>query len=418
MTQNKPKVSIVVPVYNVENYLEQCLDSLVSQTFLDIEIIAVNDNSPDNSLEILESFKNKDKRVVVLNHQQNGGLRASVYTGLEAVKSEYVTFVDSDDWVKLDFVETLYQAIVQNDVDCVSTGFIECFKDSIKEMPLKKGGFFNQEQLEKKVLEPFFENGIELNETINNNRCGKIYKTDLLKQATVGSNKKLSMREDLELNLRFFSICSSALLLDSYVGYCYRRDREQSITNSFNKTRISQNDLLIKELRKLANEQSRTGRFVDEMHMHYYKFYQISECLSSDISSEGKLEYIDLVLEGHDEQELALYSLYEIEVYLNAKLEDADKLRLLIKATERIDNSISIENKDNYYCSFIIKILKSSLPINQRIQQAKRLKSKLSNKRYLLEFAKEQSFMGKISCLLVYFGLERLFVTLNEIKRK
>ncbi|MBD5401502.1 glycosyltransferase [bacterium] len=117
------KVSVIVPVYNVSKYLSRCLDSLVNQTEKNIEIICVNDGSTDNSAEILEEYAKKDSRIVVLT-QENAGLSAARNTGMEVVRGEYIGFVDSDDWVDLDFYEKLYDAAKRNDCDIAVADFI------------------------------------------------------------------------------------------------------------------------------------------------------------------------------------------------------------------------------------------------------------------------------------------------------
>ena len=116
------KVSIIVPVYNVEKFLEKCLNSLINQTLKDIEIICINDGSTDNSLNILKSFSEKDSRITIID-KQNEGLSVARNTGMNIAKGEYIGFVDSDDWVDLDFYEKLYNSAINNSAD-ISTASI------------------------------------------------------------------------------------------------------------------------------------------------------------------------------------------------------------------------------------------------------------------------------------------------------
>ena len=115
------KVSIVVPVYNVEEYLRVCLESLIGQTLKDIEIICVNDGSTDNSLNILKEYAEKDSRIVIIN-QVNQGQSVARNSALKIAKGEYIGFVDSDDWVDLNFFEKLYNVAVKNDCDIAAGG--------------------------------------------------------------------------------------------------------------------------------------------------------------------------------------------------------------------------------------------------------------------------------------------------------
>lgn len=112
------KISVIIPVYNVEEYLEECLSSVVNQTFDDIEIICINDGSTDNSLDILEKFAKSDERIRIIS-QENKGLGATKNVGLRHVNGEYVFFVDSDDYIALDALEKLYENSQSNDSDLV-----------------------------------------------------------------------------------------------------------------------------------------------------------------------------------------------------------------------------------------------------------------------------------------------------------
>jgi len=113
-------ISIIIPVYNVEKYLRQCLDSIVSQTFTDFECICVNDGSTDNSLSILQEYANKDKRLKIVS-QKNEGNYSARNRGIKLSNSEYITFIDSDDWIENNYLEKLYSNITVNDdvVICV-----------------------------------------------------------------------------------------------------------------------------------------------------------------------------------------------------------------------------------------------------------------------------------------------------------
>ena len=111
-----PEVSVIIPVYNTDKYLEKSLDSLTSQTLKDIEIICVNDGSTDNSLAVLQKYADKDSRIIVINqeHKMQGAARNA---GIKIAEGEYIGFVDSDDWVDKDYFEKLYNAVKKYDSD-------------------------------------------------------------------------------------------------------------------------------------------------------------------------------------------------------------------------------------------------------------------------------------------------------------
>ncbi|MEQ8626851.1 glycosyltransferase family 2 protein [Ekhidna sp.] len=134
-----PKLSVVVPVYNVSKYLPKCLNTLTNQSFKDIEIILVNDASPDPEDDtICTFFSEKDDRIKYITHQENRGLGGARNTGIKAATSEYVGFVDSDDWVELDMFEKLYKAIRKKDADISQCYFME-----------HKGGLSNVRKLKR-----------------------------------------------------------------------------------------------------------------------------------------------------------------------------------------------------------------------------------------------------------------------------
>src|SRR3954453_3649613 len=115
-----PRVSVVVPIYNVEDYLEECLDSLAAQTFEDLEVVMVDDSSTDGSAAIAESFAARDPRFRVVRRAANGGLSAARNTGIDAATGEFLAFVDSDDLVAPDAYEKLVGALDQTGSDFAS----------------------------------------------------------------------------------------------------------------------------------------------------------------------------------------------------------------------------------------------------------------------------------------------------------
>ena len=115
------KVSVIIPVYNVEEYIHQCLDSIVNQTLKELEIILIDDRSPDKSKLVYEKFAAKDSRIIVIHNEKNIGQGFSRNKGIDIAKGEYIAFIDPDDWVDLDFFEKLYDAAIQNNANIAKT---------------------------------------------------------------------------------------------------------------------------------------------------------------------------------------------------------------------------------------------------------------------------------------------------------
>ncbi len=122
MTKNKPKVSVLVPIYNVEKYLRQCLESITAQTLQDIEIICINDGSTDGSLDIIKDFAKNDNRIVIID-KPNSGYGDSMNQGLEKATGEYIGIVESDDWIELDAFERLYALAKNHNAEIVRANY-------------------------------------------------------------------------------------------------------------------------------------------------------------------------------------------------------------------------------------------------------------------------------------------------------
>ena len=123
----QPLISIIVPVYKVEKYLKRCVDSILTQTYLNMEIILVDDGSPDNCGAICDRYKETDNRVVVI-HKRNGGLSDARNTAIPLAKGEYISFIDSDDWISSYYVEHLYEAVAKCDADIGISWFENVFE--------------------------------------------------------------------------------------------------------------------------------------------------------------------------------------------------------------------------------------------------------------------------------------------------
>lgn len=130
---NRVKVSVLVPIYNVEKFLPECLDSLVGQTLKDIEIICINDGSTDNSLEIIKDYAKKDKRIVIID-KKNSGYGDSMNQGLKKATGEYVGIVESDDFIDVEAFKTMYEIAKQHDVEVVKSNFYEYFGEKGKDV--------------------------------------------------------------------------------------------------------------------------------------------------------------------------------------------------------------------------------------------------------------------------------------------
>lgn len=234
-----PKVSIIVPVYNVEDYLERCLDSLVNQTLEDIEIIVVNDGSPDNSQAIIERYEKNYPNKVKGYIKENGGLSDARNYGMPYAKGEYVAFVDSDDYVELTMYEKLYNEAKTKDSEIVVCGY---FKVDEKEKTMQSAQmgnmeFYDQNPRERKEI-------LEINAPYAWN---KLVKRELLERTKIQFPKGL-LFEDICTMYPLLASANKVSKVNEELYY-YIVEREGSITAQFDasKTKILDSIELLNE---------------------------------------------------------------------------------------------------------------------------------------------------------------------------
>ena len=217
------KVSVIVPVYNVEKYLEKCLDSLVNQTLKDIEIIVVNDGTKDNSQEIIDKYTKKYPKKVKGFIKENGGQSSARNYGLEYAKGEYIGFVDSDDYVELDMFEKLYNKAKEDDFDIsiCNLNFVYEDTDDKKEFSIN----MNSDLTDKESLRKHM---INIYPVVWN----KIYKKSLFETSKLKFKEKVWF-EDVEFLYKLVPYVKSVGVIDDYL-YNYLQ-RQGSVTNTFDK---------------------------------------------------------------------------------------------------------------------------------------------------------------------------------------
>ena len=207
------KVSICVPIYNTEKYIEKCVISLFEQTYPNIEFIFVDDKSPDNSILILKQLikkYHKEKETIIISHEKNRGLAAARNSGVEACSGDFIMHVDSDDYLEKNTVELAIQKQKENDADIVSFGFI-----------------IEYPQYKTKSYPPIFRTGTDMckqlvKREVNMNLCGRLYKTSLYKDNKVSAKEGIDMGEDYQVApiLAFYAKNVASLQIALYHYNC------------------------------------------------------------------------------------------------------------------------------------------------------------------------------------------------------
>ena len=217
------KVSVIIPIFNVEKYLKKSLDSVVNQTLKEIEIIAIDDGSTDNSLNILKEYQNTDDRIIIFE-QENKGPGEARNLALNHVKGEYVFFLDSDDWIELNTLEKLYNNAIENNCDLV-------LFDSIEHLPndeLKPRRFFILDNLKNQVFNFESEKKIVLNSYFV--PWSKLYKTSFIKENNIRYPPFL-LFEDVSFHIANISLAQRVTYLPE-IFYHYNKLNESSVQNT------------------------------------------------------------------------------------------------------------------------------------------------------------------------------------------
>lgn len=171
-----PKISVIVPVYRVEPYLHRCVDSILAQTFSDFELILVDDGSPDNCPAICDEYAKKDNRFKVIHRKQNGGASAARNLGLKTSQGEYICFIDSDDYVVPEYLETLLQTIEETQADIVQCGYYEVIDGIVRKDERER---FLESYTSQQAFGLLYGDG--RNDILDFVMCNKIYKKDMIK---------------------------------------------------------------------------------------------------------------------------------------------------------------------------------------------------------------------------------------------
>ena len=224
---NQSLVSIVVPIYNVEKYLPQCIDSIINQTYQNIEIILVDDGSPDNCGKICDDYANKDERIKVI-HKENGGLSDARNYGIDVAIGKYIVFVDSDDYIDNKYIEILYNAIKTN-----NTRVSQCniLKVNDKGEALTKVGYLdNQIKNGKCMIKDLYKG----HTTENIVTCNKMYEIELFENLRYPFGK---IHEDEYTTYKILYNTDKIAVINEYL-YNYRQNQNSITGRKFNIKRL------------------------------------------------------------------------------------------------------------------------------------------------------------------------------------
>lgn len=214
----KDKISIIIPVYNVMNYLERCVNSVINQTYKELEIILVNDGSNDDSGKLCDKFAEKDNRIKVI-HKKNGGLADARNTGMKIATGRYIAFLDSDDWVDLDYYEVLHDNMIETNSDISIIGFLW-----VKDSKFDKPAFYLEDQIfnsDEAIRE------LAKDELLTSHAWNKLFRKEVLENIEFPYGKTY---EDIFIMHKIFSNAKKISIISDFKHYYYMHNN--SITHT------------------------------------------------------------------------------------------------------------------------------------------------------------------------------------------
>ena len=308
-------ISIIIPIYNTDQYLRQCLDSIINQSYKNFEVLLINDGSVDDSATICKEYVEKDSRIRYFE-KENGGVSSARNLGLKNAKGNYITFVDSDDWVEENYLEVLYNALKENKVDVA----ISTHKDFNMDDDLYYLPFYSEEQLHildigKVARDEFLELFPELSSVSHDFSCvaSKLFKADLVKNLLF--DESVNYGEDLDFFFSMYLKVSSVFYVNKPT-YIYRQHQQSASNNCLESHAISEIRIYEKILKKIMELHIPNYHYIERFKMIlYFRLGQFpnSQMLKSYESSV--LEKIGTVTYSQPLISI-IVPIYKVETYL------------------------------------------------------------------------------------------------------
>lgn len=312
------KVSIIIPVYGVEKYLDRCLESVVTQTYENLEIILVDDASVDRSGKICDEWVKKDSRIKVIHKDINEGLGLTRNRGLKEITGKYVAYVDSDDWLGPKHIENLYKKISAENADICIGGFTRAFSDGKRKTHrdyLNKTVYHKDEIIDN-ILLPFVAPDINFAQDMqvetNCWRC--LYSVDLIRKHNIEfTSERVAVAEDFFYNLKCIYYASAITVSDS-VEYFYFENLD-SISKKYREERYDRTVTFYREMVNLIEELNLTDKMGYRIQRNYITKIRaaIKLIVNSNLPFAKKMKLISQFLK--DDITVNVLNTYPLETY-------------------------------------------------------------------------------------------------------
>lgn len=281
MNCNNPLVTVIVPVYKVEPYLRRCLDSIVNQTYKNLEIILIDDGSPDNCGVICDEYAENDKRIKVI-HKKNGGLSSARNVGLDIFKGEYVSFVDSDDVVSLDMIEYLYDLLSDNNAE-ISVCLHEIVRDNHRWISFKNVN--NQTVTPKECIKKLL-----YNDGVDTSAWAKLYKASLFNNVRYPQGK---LFEDIATTYKLF-FNAKRIALGNEAKYSYILRNSSIVGSSFNEKKLDLLEMTDEMGRNVLNVYPNLSKAVlrRRVYARFSTLNQLAGCVDHKKEKDSIIKFI------------------------------------------------------------------------------------------------------------------------------
>ena len=260
---DKPLISIIIPIYNVERYLDECITSIIQQSYKDYEIILVDDGSPDNCPSICDSYSKQYSNIQVI-HKLNGGLISARKVGVSMATGCYIVFLDGDDWISSTMLIDISTSIKEKDSDIIMYSFTKTAGQKKEVYPINLPcGYYNRQLIEKELLPYMMSNDPFYSFLIPPSVCIKAYKKELLENVMVNLPLNISLGEDAIITYPAIEKAKDLTVIECY-GYMYRTN-EESMTRKYNPGLIQSASTLIDYLGEWVDSSLYKSLFVPQL---------------------------------------------------------------------------------------------------------------------------------------------------------
>jgi glycosyltransferase EpsH len=305
-------LSIVVPVYNSEKYLSKCLDTIINQTYKNIEILLIDDGSTDRSKEIIHSYMEKDPRIIAF-FCENKGVSSARNLGIKNSSGAYITFVDSDDWVDLNLYNEAIKKAEKNNCDIVLYSFTKEFNSSPKineVLPFKSEEILDKDRIYNDLILNLISYEDETKESIMGAIWRCVFKSDLIKSNNICFDTDMHYAEDLIFCLNTFKLSNSIYILNK--PFYHYRFSESSVTAAYKSNHFERQLLVYNKIKHVFNnsiDESLNNRM--NIMMLRYIINGITHVCNTDSTFAHKYKLVKRIL--NDEKSKAIRKNYNIK---------------------------------------------------------------------------------------------------------